>query len=38
LQYAAAMSLRVIAVDSGEEKKKLCASYGAEIFLDFKVS
>lgn len=35
LQYAAAMSLRVIAVDSGEEKKKLCASYGAEIFLDF---
>lgn len=38
VQYAAAMSLRVIAVDSGEEKKKLCASYGAEIFLDFKDS
>ncbi|KAL8291623.1 hypothetical protein RQP46_001881 [Phenoliferia psychrophenolica] len=36
VQYAAAMSLRVIAVDTGADKKALCASYGAEIFLDFK--
>ncbi|KAI5474696.1 alcohol dehydrogenase [Pseudohyphozyma bogoriensis] len=36
IQYAAAMSLRVIAVDTGADKKKLCASYGAETFLDFK--
>ena len=38
VQYAAAMSLRVIAVDTGADKKALCASYGAEIFLDFKVN
>ena len=37
VQYAAAMSLRVIAVDTGADKKALCASYGAEIFIDFKV-
>ncbi|KAL8277108.1 hypothetical protein RQP46_010536 [Phenoliferia psychrophenolica] len=36
VQYAAAMSLRVIAVDTGADKKALCASYGAEIFIDFK--
>lgn len=30
------MSLRVIAVDTGADKKALCHSYGAEIFLDFK--
>jgi propanol-preferring alcohol dehydrogenase len=36
IQYAAAMSLRVIAVDTGDDKKALCASYGAETFIDFK--
>lgn len=30
------MALRVIAVDTGADKKALCHSYGAEIFLDFK--
>ena len=38
VQYAVAMSLRVIAVDTGADKKALCAGYGAETFLDFKVS
>lgn len=38
VQYAAAMSLRVIAVDTGAEKKALCDKYGAEIFIDFKDS
>jgi propanol-preferring alcohol dehydrogenase len=32
------MSLRVIAIDTGADKKALCASYGAETFLDFKDS
>lgn len=38
VQYAVAQSLRVIAVDSGADKKALCASYGVDTFLDFKVS
>ncbi|GAA6061587.1 hypothetical protein JCM10212_004337 [Sporobolomyces blumeae] len=36
VQYAAAMGLRVIAIDTGDDKKKLCASYGADRFVDFK--
>ncbi|KAM0753868.1 putative ADH1-alcohol dehydrogenase I [Meredithblackwellia eburnea MCA 4105] len=36
VQYAAAMSLRVIAVDTGADKKALTAQYGAETFIDFK--
>ncbi|KAM0755874.1 putative ADH1-alcohol dehydrogenase I [Meredithblackwellia eburnea MCA 4105] len=36
VQYAAAMSLRVIAVDTGADKKSLTAQYGAETFIDFK--
>lgn len=35
IQYAKAMGMRVIAVDGGEEKKKLCMSLGAEHFIDY---
>jgi len=38
VQYAAAMNLRVVSVDTGAEKEKLCASYGSESFIDFKKS
>ena len=36
VQLASAMGLRPIVVDSGEEKKKLAMSLGAEHFIDFK--
>lgn len=32
------MGLRVIAVDTGEEKKQLCLKLGAEKWIDFKLS
>lgn len=35
VQYAKAMGMRVIAVDGGAEKEKLCRSLGAEEFIDF---
>lgn len=35
LQYAKAMGMRVIAIDGGEEKAKLCKDLGAEEYLDF---
>lgn len=35
-QYAKAMGYRVIAIDSGEDKRKLVASYGIKDFIDFK--
>lgn len=35
VQYARAMGMRVIAVDGGEEKGKLCKELGAEEYLDF---
>lgn len=35
IQYAKAMGMRVIAVDGGAEKEKLCMSLGAEHFLDY---
>ncbi|CUM63876.1 uncharacterized protein PRCAT00001464001 [Priceomyces carsonii] len=38
IQYAKAMSLRVIAVDSGEEKKRFTQSLGADIFIDYENS
>ncbi|KAL6306584.1 GroES-like protein [Sparassis latifolia] len=38
VQYAAAMGLRVLAVDTGAEKKKLCMKLGAEKWIDFKES
>jgi propanol-preferring alcohol dehydrogenase len=39
LQYAKAMGLRTIAIDTGDEKKKLCTEQlGAEAFIDFSKS
>jgi len=38
IQYALAMGLRVVAIDSGEEKRKLCLALGAEKWVDFKES
>lgn len=35
IQYAKAMGMRVIAVDGGEEKDKLCKELGAEQYIDF---
>ena len=35
VQYAKAMGVRVIAVDAGDEKGKLCKELGAEEYLDF---
>lgn len=35
-QYAKAMGYRVIAIDSGEDKRKLVASFGIKDFIDFK--
>ncbi|KAF2857926.1 GroES-like protein [Piedraia hortae CBS 480.64] len=37
-QYAKAMGLRTIAVDSGDEKKKLCEKLGSYAFVDFAKS
>ena len=37
VQYAKAMGMRVIAVDGGDEKRKLCLDkLGAEKFIDFQ--
>ncbi|EIW68394.1 hypothetical protein TREMEDRAFT_57311 [Tremella mesenterica DSM 1558] len=36
VQYAVAMGLRVIAIDTGKDKKDLSLSLGAETFIDFK--
>ncbi|CUA67384.1 alcohol dehydrogenase [Rhizoctonia solani] len=39
IQYAInGFGLRVIALDTGDEKKDLCAKLGAEAFVDFKTS
>jgi propanol-preferring alcohol dehydrogenase len=35
IQYAVAMGLRVVAIDGGDDKKELCESLGAEVFVDF---
>jgi propanol-preferring alcohol dehydrogenase len=38
-QYAKAMGVRVIAIDGGEEKRKMCTEkLGAEFFVDFSTS
>ncbi|KAL4788031.1 chaperonin 10-like protein [Aspergillus varians] len=37
-QYAKAMGLRVIAIDSGDEKKVMCEELGSEVFIDFSKS
>lgn len=38
LQYAKAMGLRTIAIDTGDEKKEMCNTLGAEAFVDFAKS
>jgi threonine dehydrogenase-like Zn-dependent dehydrogenase len=34
-QYAKAMGLQVIAIDTGEDKEKMCKELGASSFIDF---
>ncbi|OCH86803.1 GroES-like protein [Obba rivulosa] len=36
VQYATAMGLRVVAIDTGAEKKELCLKLGAEKWIDFR--
>jgi len=36
IQYAVAMGLRVVAIDTGEDKKDFCLKLGAEKWIDFK--
>ncbi|BGO97768.1 Alcohol dehydrogenase [Rhodotorula toruloides] len=36
VQYAAAVGYRVVGIDTGDDKRKLLASYGADTFIDFK--
>ncbi|KAI9016129.1 alcohol dehydrogenase 1 [Hyaloraphidium curvatum] len=38
VQYAKAMGLKVIAIDGGPEKEKLCKELGADVFIDFTTS
>ncbi|KIM61842.1 hypothetical protein SCLCIDRAFT_1215659 [Scleroderma citrinum Foug A] len=38
VQYARNMGFRVIAIDSGKEKRELCLSLGAEKWVDFRES
>jgi alcohol dehydrogenase, propanol-preferring len=38
VQYATAMGLRVIGIDTGNEKEELVKSLGAESFIDFNKS
>ncbi|KAF2083719.1 GroES-like protein [Saccharata proteae CBS 121410] len=38
MQYAKAMGLRTIAIDTGDEKKKMCMEMNAEAFVDFATS
>ncbi|KAF5379106.1 hypothetical protein D9615_005953 [Tricholomella constricta] len=38
VQYAKYMGLRVIAIDTGAEKKELCQGLGADLWIDFKES
>ncbi|KNZ80182.1 Alcohol dehydrogenase 1 [Termitomyces sp. J132] len=38
VQYAKAMGLKVIAIDSGSQKKKLCKDLGADVWIDYKES
>ncbi|KAI0946791.1 hypothetical protein AcW1_010150 [Taiwanofungus camphoratus] len=38
IQYAVEMGLRVLAIDTGSEKRDMCLSLGAEKFIDFSQS
>jgi D-arabinose 1-dehydrogenase-like Zn-dependent alcohol dehydrogenase len=37
-QYAKAMGLQIIAIDTGEDKEKMCKKLGASWFIDFNKS
>ena len=37
-QYAKAMGLKIIAVDTGDDKKEMCSKLGATSFVDFSTS
>ncbi|CAG8055484.1 unnamed protein product [Penicillium nalgiovense] len=37
-QYAKAMGLRTVAIDSGDEKRVMCQKLGSEAYIDFKQS
>jgi len=37
-QYAVAMGLEIISIDSGEEKRQLCKEMGSKTFIDFATS
>lgn len=36
IQYARAMGLRVVALDGGKVKEKICLDVGAEVYIDFE--
>ncbi|BGP38053.1 Alcohol dehydrogenase [Rhodotorula kratochvilovae] len=36
VQYALATGLRVVAIDGGADKRKLCEEYGVDAFVDFR--
>ncbi|GAA5996402.1 zinc-dependent alcohol dehydrogenase [Rhodotorula paludigena] len=36
VQYALAIGLRVVAIDGGDDKRKLCEGYGVDHFVDFR--
>ena len=38
VQYATAMGLRVVGIDTGKDKEDLVKSLGAEAFIDYKTS
>lgn len=38
IQYASAMGLRIVAIDTGKEKEDLCKELGAEAFVNFETS
>ncbi|KAA1477436.1 GroES-like protein [Dentipellis sp. KUC8613] len=38
IQYATALGLRVLAIDTGNDKKEVCLQLGAEKWIDFKES
>ena len=35
-QYGKALGLRILAIDTSDEKRDMCLSLGAEAFIDFK--
>lgn len=37
-QFGKALGVRVLAIDTGDDKKEMCLQLGAEAFVDFKTS